>query len=205
MTEVEAMSSRTGPWIETFTGKHFYPLDPKPEDFDLVDIAHSLANTCRFRGHVRRFFSVAEHSVNVSKLAEGIDPGAAVQGLLHDAAEAYLSDLASPLKPYIFAERLGTKEAIKNTELRVLRSLATATDGAFQIGDGVLSDLFYGVVAKADHDTLHAEARVLMPYAWDGERPFVPQRHMDMVRCLTPDQAEVEFLARALALQVSVP
>lgn len=83
--------------IETYTGKHFNFLEPKEEDVDIKDIAFSLANQCRFNGHVP-FFSVAEHSVAV---AARLSPRLQLAGLLHDAAEAYLSDIPSPIKQYL--------------------------------------------------------------------------------------------------------
>jgi hypothetical protein len=84
-----------GPWVQTHSGIAFYPLDPLPHEVLLPDIAHALARICRFTGHTREFYSVAEHSVRVSHLCE---PQDALWGLLHDAAEAYLTDLAGPLK-----------------------------------------------------------------------------------------------------------
>ena len=82
-------------WIQTFTGKKF-PLDnPDPELIDIEDIAHALSLLCRFNGHCTKFYSVAEHSVHVSR---EIAPTLAMVGLLHDAAEAYLGDVPSPLK-----------------------------------------------------------------------------------------------------------
>ncbi|HEY3358692.1 MAG TPA: phosphohydrolase [Polyangia bacterium] len=82
-------------WIETFTGRQFFPLEPRAADVDIADIAHSLALQCRFNGHCRTFYSVAEHSVRVSRL---LPPELSLWGLLHDAAEAYVSDLPRPLK-----------------------------------------------------------------------------------------------------------
>ena len=79
----------------TYTGKEFYPLDPNPADIDIKDIAHALSNCCRFAGHIKSFYSVAQHSVIVSELCE---PENALAGLLHDASEAYLSDIARPVK-----------------------------------------------------------------------------------------------------------
>jgi hypothetical protein len=67
-----------------------------PEDVDLRDIAHALSNLCRFTGHARRFYSVAEHSVHVSELLEGT--GLELAGLLHDASEAYIADVSTPVK-----------------------------------------------------------------------------------------------------------
>jgi 5'-deoxynucleotidase YfbR-like HD superfamily hydrolase len=81
--------------IVTYTGRIIEPLDPNPEDIDLGDIAHALSNQCRFTGHTNSFYSVAQHSVLVSHYC---DPSDAKWGLLHDASEAYLSDIARPLK-----------------------------------------------------------------------------------------------------------
>jgi hypothetical protein len=84
-------------WIQTFTGKSFHPLDPDPEDICIEDIAHSLAMKCRYGGHCIKFYSVAEHSVLVSRNCYKHR----LEALLHDAAEAYLCDLPSPVKPLI--------------------------------------------------------------------------------------------------------
>ena len=82
-------------WIQTYTGRQFYPIEPRPEDIDIVDIAHSLAMQCRFNGHCRLFYSVAEHCVRVSR---AVSPKFALWGLLHDAAEAYVCDMPRPVK-----------------------------------------------------------------------------------------------------------
>ena len=84
-----------GPWMTTFTGKRFYPEDPKPEDITIEDLAHALANTCRWGGHTDVFYSVAQHSVLTSLVA---DRPYRRGMLLHDGAEAYVGDLPRPLK-----------------------------------------------------------------------------------------------------------
>lgn len=89
------------PWLQTFTGRKVTPLDPKPEQLDVRDIAHALSNLCRYTGHVARLYSVGEHSVRVAlHLLEGPGGNArlACYGLMHDASEAYLQDLPRPLK-----------------------------------------------------------------------------------------------------------
>ena len=83
------------PTITTFTGIHFNILEP---EFDIQDIAHALSNTCRYAGHCKLFYSVAEHSVLVSRLMEELGLGDPMVGLMHDAHEAYLSDVPSPFK-----------------------------------------------------------------------------------------------------------
>ena len=82
-------------WIQTYTGRRVFPLAPSPSEIDIVDIAQGLACTPRFRGHTRRPYSVAQHSVLLSRL---VDPACAFVALLHDAAEAYLSDMPAPVK-----------------------------------------------------------------------------------------------------------
>ena len=109
-----------GPWIQTYTGRAFYPLNPGRSDISIADIAHALSMQCRFTGHTRRFYSVAEHSVMVEAMGSQIllrreaernsgkfsappkPTSEIVQQslalLLHDAAEAYIGDLTTPLK-----------------------------------------------------------------------------------------------------------
>lgn len=87
-----------GPFIQTFSGGRFYYADAREEEICVEDIAHGLANNCRFNGHVKKFYSVAEHCVVGSYF---IHPDHALAFLLHDANEAYLTDVPSPLKSYL--------------------------------------------------------------------------------------------------------
>lgn len=91
------------PWIETYTGKKFYFLSPHPAMIEIEDIAHALSQTCRFSGHTREFYSVAQHCINVSDLLmhKYHDPELALEGLFHDSAEAYLTDIATPVKKHL--------------------------------------------------------------------------------------------------------
>jgi len=91
--------NRVGDYITTFTGKSFYLLDPRPKDICIEDIAHALSNLCRFTGHCKSFYSVAQHSVLVSY---DVPHPFQIDGLLHDATEAYTNDVSSPLKRNIF-------------------------------------------------------------------------------------------------------
>lgn len=85
-------------YIQTYTGKHFYLINPTEDMIDIEDIAHALAMNCRFNGHVKAPISVAEHSVWVSNL---VSQEHKLAGLMHDASEAYISDIASPFKPFL--------------------------------------------------------------------------------------------------------
>ncbi len=82
-------------WIQTYTGKKFDLDNLNPDDIDIIDIAHALSNICRFNGHCNTFYSVAQHCIEVSKT---VIPEYKLQALLHDAAEAYIGDLTSPLR-----------------------------------------------------------------------------------------------------------
>lgn len=84
-----------GNWIATYTGAWIEPLNPDPDKISIKDIAHSLALQCRFTGHTSKFYSTAQHSYYVSKL---VPDEFALWGLLHDASEAYVSDVARPIK-----------------------------------------------------------------------------------------------------------
>ena len=89
------MKERIGDWMQTYTGRQFWPLDPRPEDVCLEDIFWALSNVARFGGHANRFYSVGEHSLLVMALAPR---ELAREALLHDAAEAYIGDMVRPLK-----------------------------------------------------------------------------------------------------------
>jgi uncharacterized protein len=85
-------------WIQTYTGRKFFPLDPIKEDIVIEDIAAALSKLCRFGGHCKWFYSVAEHCMLMMEQAPEYLRFAA---LMHDAAEAYLVDLPRPLKRHL--------------------------------------------------------------------------------------------------------
>ncbi len=89
---------RLGNWMQTYTGRRFFPIDPRPEEVFIEDIAHALSLACRYGGHCLEFYSVAEHSVLCSYVVPEEDRFAA---LMHDATEAYVADVIRPLKPYL--------------------------------------------------------------------------------------------------------
>lgn len=90
--------TRRGSWMQTFTGGQFFPLDPRADEVDVRDIAHSLAMQCRYNGHTRVFYSVAEHCVLMSRVVSREN---ALWALLHDATEAYVGDMVRPLKRHM--------------------------------------------------------------------------------------------------------
>ncbi len=138
-------------FIETATGVRFRPLMPRVKDIELRDIVHALSHQCRFSGHCREFYSVAEHSVRVSWLlkAWGHTPRVQMWGLLHDASEAYLQDVASPLK------RTEHFAGYREAERKLMRAICDCFEIPRKQPEAV---------TKADAVLLATEARDLMPY-----------------------------------------
>ena len=171
-------------WMSTFTGKRFDPINPDVRTINIEDIAHALANLCRWGGHTSEFYSVAEHSYLVSKCCgEGYE----LDGLLHDAAEAYVGDMLKPIK---YNSRLGAE--FKKFESRVTAAIAQR----FGLGSEPPS------VKIADMRVLMAEARDLMrdPKDWPyfvayGEAAGGPWPEEPLL-ALNPVAAERLFLAR---------
>lgn len=179
---------RVGDWIQTFSGKPFWPFDPRPDEIDLEDIAHALSNLCRFSGHVRTFYSVAEHSVWVSSL---VDPEYAKWGLLHDATEAYLVDLPRPLKRHGLMGRL-----YRETEDRLMEVIAARFDLPWPMP---------AEVKKADSVMLATERKWLMapcPLPWNEDEAVEPLRWATRYQNVGPFQAREWFLDRARLLGV---
>lgn len=169
-------TNKLEPWIETFTGKKFHFLDPSEDEIDVRDIAHSLAYTCRYTGHSRRFYSVAEHSILVSYLAN--DP---LGGLLHDASEAYITDIASPIKPHI--------NNYKELEDMIMTRIAKKFGFAYPLDPDI---------KDCDSTQLKTEAKHLLksggiPWAhlYPTKRP-----HGITPNCWSPEEAEKKFLER---------
>lgn len=168
------------PWIEAHSGKRVYFLDPTPEIIDVEDIAHSLSLQCRFSGHTSRFYSVAEHSVRVAQhLSDrGHGPLVVLQGLFHDASEAYLLDVPSPIKQY-----LGPYKGIENKLMDVIMGVVGARWP------------MSSAVKEMDAVILKNEARQLLPSkgaSWINEYP-TPFESNEEVWCLAPDRAKETF------------
>lgn len=122
--------------LQTYTGKVLKPLESSPGDFDIRDIAWSLAMQCRYNGHTNLFYSVATHCILVSWHCP---VGLKRDGLLHDASEAYLSDLPSPMKarmPEYRKLELQVEEAIAqefNLTWPMAPAVKAADDKVFQL------------------------------------------------------------------------
>jgi uncharacterized protein len=95
--------------ILTYTNTLFYPLAPRPDEVKVEDIAHALSQMCRANGHFKTFYSVAQHSINCAQeaRARGLSNRIQLACLLHDASEAYISDITRPVECYLNEEARG--------------------------------------------------------------------------------------------------
>lgn len=165
-------------WIETRTGKRVSVENPQPDQFDIKDIAYALSNTCRFNGHCAGFYSVAEHSVAV---ALRLPSELRLAGLLHDATEAYLGDIPSPIKQFL--------PDYKAIEKRFEEAVATA----------FMVNLWEPAVKEADIDALFTEAHFLIPSQgkdwtfFQGPKQWQVNYHLRPV-CLPPSEAYKLFM-----------
>lgn len=175
------MSKHERGWIRTFTGKRFWPLDPSADDARIEDVAHALSNVCRFTGHCASFYSVAEHSVRAARLVmnwQKDNRELALKALLHDASEAYLSDVATPVK------RQPAFKAYRKAEKRLQRVLLKKWTG---------SPNEPALVKYADLVMLANEVRDLLPnrvgFVFGDIRP-----EGEKIRPWSPEKARQEFL-----------
>lgn len=174
---------RLGDWMQTYMGRQFWPMDPRPAEIDIYDIAHALSMLCRYGGHSRKFYSVSEHCVHIS---DNVSPLNALWGLLHDASEAYLCDIVRPVKRHLS----GYHEA----ELRLQR---------------VICDK-YGLPHRMPEEVKEADNRILLderaaimaippgPWVVDDLAPLGVE-----IECWTPARAKHRFLKRFRELHVT--
>ena len=171
-------------WIQTYSGRKFFPLAPRAADVRIEDIAHALAMKCRFGGHCRVFYTVAEHSVRVSRR---VPPELALWGLMHDAGEAYLPDVGKPIKDSVHIHREGKAKTFSDVEDILLERIAEALG---------FPPVDYAAVRTADLELLATEARDLMappPEPWElGVEPLAEK----IAPLPSPAAAEAAFLER---------
>jgi len=180
MTPIKDGPDVSRAWIQTVSGGQFHILDPRQDEIHITDIGHALAQMCRFTGHVRRFYSVAEHCVLASQIVPAQD---ALWALLHDASEAYIADLNRPLKHFT---------AVGPTYLETEKKIMDAICVKFRISPDQPAS-----VHKADTAMLYAEKDQLMPpMIWETKWGNDQQPADIKVRCWSPEIAKVEYLHR---------
>lgn len=177
-------------WAATYSGGRFDIMNPREKDVSIDDIAHALSLTCRYNGHCTHFYSVAQHSLLVTRVYGELvadkpelrdDPRGYLCALLHDAAEAYVGDVISPIKLAV--------PAIEEIEGNV-REVILRTFDLHRTWD---NDHVAEAVHKADLVLLATEARDILhgdaPKDWG--LPYPP--HESLVVVPQPN-VKMEFL-----------
>jgi len=173
------MDNKIDNYIETYSGIKFDFLNPISEQINITDIAHSLSMQCRYTGHCSEFYSIAEHCLLVTELCPDEFK---LYGLLHDASEAYLTDVASPIKPFL--------QNYKMMECKVMNAIYTKYE---------LTEPFPEEVHLADMNALRIEIKRLMHSKGEGwainKIITTPLPDIEL-ECMTPQDAEMKFLEK---------
>jgi len=172
---------------ETFSGLRYYPTEPHTDIIQICDIAHALSNICRFNGHCSEFYSVAQHSVVVSELCPH---NLRLDGLMHDASEAYIQDIITPIK-----RLLPLYTHIEHTWMQTIYEVLMPHE--FH----AISKEHKDFLKRADSHALESEAHILMrskgvnwPLVETLNEPFA------LIDPLPPKAAEALFIRRWVEL-----
>lgn len=186
-TDHAEFAPRDGAWMQTASGRRYWPLDPRPEDIFIDDIAAGLSRECRYAGQLRddvEHYSVAEHVVLTSYL---VPPEHAFPALMHDSTEAYVKDLPRPVK-------VGMPE-YRDLEARSWRAIAARFDLPLELPE---------CVHNADIAMLFAEREVVLAPLVDPEAArewgmglrSTLRADPTQIICLPPRAAREAFLSR---------
>lgn len=157
-------------WMQTYSGGQFFYKEGQPKSVSIIDIARSLSRLPRFLGHTSQYLSVAEHSMAVAQLLEfgGGSQRLQLLGLLHDAHEAYLGDIPSPLSHFLRDSYGVDLSAFKHhLQREILDSLGIAAVAPDE----------EAAIMKADMQALTIERRLVMNsnHRWHVDGVIVPE------------------------------
>lgn len=175
------------PWIQTASGLKFPLLEIDQNSILIEDIAHALSMLCRFNAQCLRFYSVAEHSVHVSY---EISPDLALVGLMHDAAEAYIGDVPSPLKEHL--------SKFQEIEDHLIAAIAERFGFMMPAKGGA----DHRELKRADKQLLVDEKAAIMapePEPWPSDAP--PVKESGRIECWPSEIAKARFMTRFEELQ----
>lgn len=169
------------PWTQTYNKIKFDFINPTTDMINIGDISQGLAMQCRFSGQCKEFYSIAEHCVNASILAK---PGDKLHALLHDASEAYISDIVKPLKEQLPAYKL-IEDKIQTVIFKRYRVYPKNSKER---------------VKAIDHRLLHYEATNLLQFPAVDD--WIEITHIDNleIKCLPPQEARIAFLRQFYTL-----
>ena len=201
------------PWMQTFTGRVFYPLNPQADEVAMIDIAHHLSLTCRFGGATVAWYSVAEHTCRMCYLMahDGHEQAMLRHALLHDAAEAYIGDVPTPLKQTLVAGKAQGTDV-----LRLADHTGPVEWHSFSEIENKVREAIYeamGIEAptadervtlsKYDRIMLATEKRDLLEeprVAWGEDLPEPARRKIDEQKTYPPPVARKKFMDLAARL-----
>ena len=197
-------------YITTVTGKHFDPMNPEKQEFDIIDIAHALSLICRGNGHIKFFYSVAQHSIACAEeaVARGCSTEVILGCLLHDASEAYLCDVTRPVKKHI-PQYLQAEEKLQDViwERFIGRSLTENEKKLiFEIDDDILSQEFHLLMPEDLNDDYR---KLKSKYACEYQDPkkvkerFIQMATLDITveRLLEDDYWIIDILPSQIPIE----
>lgn len=169
------IAPRAGDWMQTYSGRQFWPLDPRADEVRIWDIAAALSKLCRYGGHSRRFYSVAEHCVLLARSA-ACPPALRLVALMHDASEAYVTDIIRPIKPYL----------VNYAEIEDRNMIAIAARYGFAWPmPAIIKDMDNRILADERDQAMTTPAA-----DWNLQRPALGVT----LQFWTPDRAMTEFV-----------
>jgi hypothetical protein len=172
------MNERIGRWIETYKGHSFYPLDPRPEEICIEDIAHASSNICRYNGHALFHYSIAQHCC---MLHDAVQLHLRKLILFHDASEAYLCDIPTPLK------------AMLTNYFEIEKNVQDVIEKKYNITQS------HDLIKEFDNRILADEHRVLFPRSTRNWTVDIQPLGIKIEQW-SQDRANCEFLERAINL-----
>lgn len=177
----DTSGQRIGNWMQTYTGGEFWPMDPRADEVNIKDIAHALSNQCRYAGHCTKFYSVAQHSVLISR---ALPLEFQLWGLLHDAAEAYVVDVPKPLKEFLtnYGE---IEERVMNVIIERYRLSPEMPVEVKQVDTAILGDEMEQIMVSP-------------PREWN--LPLAPLGIL--IQPWSPEKAESNFISQYLGIQL---
>jgi hypothetical protein len=179
----EVTHAREESWVQTYNGVQFRPFAPHPSAILIEDIAHSLSMQVRWNGHLKVFFSTAQHCVNVS---HHVPPGCEFWGLMHDGDEYIVGDMCSPIKCFM--------QEFREVEDGIAHAIRTRFNIPYD-------EYIRAEVKKIDTWMAFQEGRTHLKHPelidfWQIREPdYTPSVPLDL-RPWTPKQAKRRFLAR---------
>lgn len=174
-------------WMQTVNGTPFELMRPRANDVEFTEIAHALSQICRFAGHTKRFYSVAEHCCRVADI---LPRPIRIHGLLHDAHEAYIGDVTTPVKMCLGESVM--LDFVANVEDPLMRAIYEAANLTWQPARSIQD-----AVKFADQVLLMTERRDLMSptrKSWGKYEQIVPLA--EHIAPWNSERAAFEFLAR---------